>query len=203
MSSGTRGRGYTIVELMMSIGVLAIGVSGVIAMEKVTVATNRNAKEIATATRVAEAWADELTADAATWTTDSSGASTRPSTIWLSAAVANGTVDWFTPAYSAALSFGPAFGPQGNPVDPAGGHVYCTQLRLAFIHDENTPTVGNGMIRAQIRVFWLREDYVDSVPANVVNAPCSAQPADLTTYSTAFNFIYLTTAVRQLPLSIR
>ena len=39
-------RGYTIVELVMSLAVLAIGASGVIAMQKVAVASNRHAKDL-------------------------------------------------------------------------------------------------------------------------------------------------------------
>ena len=92
-------RGYTIVELMMSLSVLAFGVTGVIAMQKVTVSSNRNAKDLAIATRIAEAWADQLATDASLWTVDVNGNSTRPSTTWLKLADPTQTVDWFSPAF--------------------------------------------------------------------------------------------------------
>ena len=60
-------RGYTIVELMMAITVLAIGVSGIIAMQKITVASNLHAKKLAIATQIARAWQDRLAVDASLW----------------------------------------------------------------------------------------------------------------------------------------
>ena len=60
-------RGYTIVELLMSLTVLALGTTGVIAMQKVTVVSNSHAKNLAVATGIAAAWADALTADGSIW----------------------------------------------------------------------------------------------------------------------------------------
>ena len=55
-----RARGYTMVELMMALGILAIGVSGIIAMHKVTVAANQHAKNLAVASHIAQAWQEQL-----------------------------------------------------------------------------------------------------------------------------------------------
>ena len=101
-------RAYTIVELVMSLSVLAIGVSGVIAMQRVTVSANRHAKNLMLATRIAEAWADQLTADATLWTYQN-GLSTLSRTAWLQKANTAGIVDWYVPAYSADRLFGPGF----------------------------------------------------------------------------------------------
>ena len=46
----SRRRGYTIIELMMAISIMAIGVSGIIAMQKVTLAANQHATHLAVAT---------------------------------------------------------------------------------------------------------------------------------------------------------
>lgn len=195
-------RGYTIVELIMSLSVLAIGVSGVIAMQKVTVSTNRNAKDLAIATRIAEAWADQLATDASVWTMDQGGNSTRPQTTWLKLADPNQTVDWFIPAYSAATAFGPAFGPLGASVNPstapADAH-FCAHLRFAFLHSETTPTGGNGSIRAQVRVFWLRDDAAADLPTSALGNLCSVDATTFATNIGAFQVVYLTTAVRQTP----
>ena len=193
-------RGYTIVELMMSLSVLAIGVSGVIAMQKVTVATNRNAKELAIATRVAEAWADQLTADATTWELDSNGNSTRGQTIWLVSADPTQTIDWFVPNYSATRGFGAAFDAFGNPINPtttpALGY-FCAHIRFAFLHSETAPTGGNGVIRAQVRVFWPREDVTTTLPAAVINNLCSVDRPTFDSNVGAFHVVYLSTAVRE------
>jgi len=192
-------RGYTIVELMMSLTVLALGASGVIAMQKVTLATNRNAKNLSIATRIAQAWADQLTADAALW---SPGPSPRDATTWL--VEADDTPAWFIPSYSADREFGPAFDALGKPVDPddsAGVAHFCTHLRFAFMHSETTPTVGNGAIRAQIRIFWRRDDSAADPPG--ADKPCSVTDAQFTAAQDDLNFVYLTTAVRESRRSFR
>ena len=57
-------RGYTLVELMMAIAVFAIGVSGIIAMQKVAAAANQHSKALSVATNIAQTWIDALQADA-------------------------------------------------------------------------------------------------------------------------------------------
>ena len=47
----TRSRGYTVIELLMALTVLALGASGVVAMQRVTLESNRYAKNLAIATR--------------------------------------------------------------------------------------------------------------------------------------------------------
>lgn len=194
-------RGYTIVELMMSLSVLAIGVSGVIAMQRVTLATNRHAKDLAVATRIGEAWIDQLTADGMTWTTTGAGAgtSTLANTVWLKAATPNNAGTWDKPAYSPELLFGPAFGPLGQPRDPADQPQldhFCTHVRLAFLQNEIGSTSGNGVIRAQVRVFWLREDQAAAAPTGNL---CAITTAAFDASIDAFHAIYLTTSIRQLP----
>jgi hypothetical protein len=198
----TVARAYTIVELMMSLSVLAIGVTGVIAMQKVTVSSNRNARDLAVATRIAEAWADQLATDGSVWTIDASGASTRPSTSWLKLADPTQTVDWFIPAYDGARGFGPAFGPLGAPLDPSTAPQlahFCAHLRFAFLHSETTPTAGNGAIRAQVRVFWRRDDTAEDLPASTYGNLCSVDASVFDNNIGAFQVVYLTTAVRQTP----
>lgn len=194
-------RGYTIVELMMSLSVLAIGVSGVIAMQRVTLATNRHAKDLSTATRIAEAWIDQLTADGSTWTTDGNNTSTLINTVWLKATTQNSTGAWDKPVYSAALGFGPAFGPLGQPRDPTDQPQldhFCAHIRLAFLQNEAaTSTAGNGVIRAQVRVFWLRDDQSANAPTGNI---CAVTDSDFSNNLESFHVVYLTTSIRQLPV---
>lgn len=190
--------GYTLVELLMSITVLAFGVSGVIAMQRVTLASNRQSKDLAVATRIAQAWADQLAADAMLWSVDTSGASTRGRTTWLQLANPSTIVDWFVPPYSAARGFGPAFGPLGAPrnpsVNPEQAH-FCVHLRLAFLKSETQPNPGNGLIRTQVRVFWKREDpgLAAAPSANI----CAIDDTAFRTNLSAFHVVYLSSAVRQ------
>lgn len=195
-------RGYTVIELVMSLGVLAIGTSGVIAMQKVAIASNRHAKDLATATRVAEAWADQLAADAMLWTINAANTSTLASTTWLKLADPTQTVEWFAPDFDNNRNFGPAFSIQGVPIDTSrtpGLARFCTHLRFAYLHNPTTPFPGHGVIRAQIRVFWRAEDSTVAPPATTLSNPCSIDNATFTANIGAFHVIYLTTSLAQLP----
>ena len=52
----SRTRGYTVVELMMALAVFATGVTGIVAMQRATVSSNRLAKNMTIATGVAQAY---------------------------------------------------------------------------------------------------------------------------------------------------
>ena len=194
-----RQRGYTAVELMMAIGIFGIGVTGIIAMEKVTTVSNQHAKNLAIATHIAESWLDMLTTDAVTWNHPSPGNSNPDidtQTTWLKSVKANANTanDWFLPAYSTVYSFGPAFDALGSSVDPAtapaGGVAFCSHLRLSWLY---TPTVsGNGLIRAEVRVFWLRDRQGFSQ-----NMCSTGQVTNVGGSTQTFHFVQKITAIRE------
>jgi type IV pilus assembly protein PilV len=194
----TVARGYTIVELLMSLSVLAIGVSGVIAMQKVTISSNRHAKELAVATRIAEAWADQLAMDGMLWTTSQG----RSNTEWLKLADPAKTIEWFPPAHSTTRGFGSAFDALGAPVNatvaPQLAH-FCAHIRFAYLHSDTAPTAGNGVIRAQVRVFWRREDNSTSLPTTTDGNLCATEDTIFSGNLDSFQVVYLTTAVAQSP----
>jgi type IV pilus assembly protein PilV len=195
-------RGYTIIELVMSLSVLAIGASGVIAMQKVAISSNRHAKEMAIASRIAEGWADQLALDGSVWTINAANASTIASTTWLNLANPTQTVDWFGPAYDPLRNYGAAFGALGNPIDPGLQPQlirFCSQLRFAYLHSATAPTAGHGVIRAQIRVFWQAEDASVQVHAAATSTSCQIAPSDFASLLPGMNVIYLTTSVAQSP----
>jgi prepilin-type N-terminal cleavage/methylation domain-containing protein len=194
-------RGYTIVELMMAISVMAIGVTGIIAMQKVTLTANQHAKNLAVATQIGGAWLDALAADALQWNSPGTRSASTDigDTRWLN----NVNGAWFRPAYAATMGFGPAFDGLGNPVDEAavtaGQAVYCTHLRLTWLFPETgtangRPVTGNGLIRAEVRVFWQRDGGPGSgaVPC-VANAVVNNISSAIDTYY----FVYQTGAIRQ------
>jgi len=193
-----RQRGYTAVELMIAIGVFGIGVSGIIAMQKVTASSNQHAKNLNIATHIAESWLDMLSTDAVTWNQPSSNGGSVPDigqTTWLQAVKpnANAATDWVLPTYSIPLAFGPAFDALGNPVvNPAAANVvFCTHLRLSWLYQ---PTLsGNGLIRAEVRVFWLRS----GGPGFAQNMCTDAQVANVGGNVQAFHFVQKITAIRE------
>jgi hypothetical protein len=186
--------GYTAVEILMSMAVLAVGVIGIIATEKVTLASNTHAKNMAIATRIGEAWLGVLEAEAAIWDRERG----LTNTTWLEEGA--GQTDWFRPTPDdTVLDFGPAFDALGNPValvDQATNARFCVDLRLSPL---TGVTASAGMVRAEVRVFWIRDRVLLSgaavAPAHACSFAAAAMTADA--QSSMFHFIFLSTAVRQ------
>lgn len=203
-----RRHGYTIVELMMSLAVLAIGVSGVIAMQKVTLASNRHAKNLAVATAVAQTWADALAADATQWNSSTD----LGDTAWLNN-VQTSERQWIRPTWDATHQLGAGFSALGDPVSDANTKqsAYCTHIRLAWLHGAPTSSqpTGSGLIRAEIRVFWPREGVIQREGLSPANAPpgdfCGASTDPQTLLNTTdklenYHVIYMATAVAQVTM---
>lgn len=191
-----RSRGYTMVELLISIGVFAIGVTGVVAMQKVTLASNQHARALSIATRIAQSWQDQLAADAASWNSPGpgGGASDLADTRWLQQ-VNPPPRGWFVPAYSPDGLFGNAFDALGNVVPPGQPQqaAFCAQVRLSWIMPENE---GEGLIRSEVRVYWLRDGGGGHLDApqplcTVSNMARFEQAVE------RYHFVYQTTAIRQ------
>lgn len=206
-------RGYTIVELLMSLSVLAIGVAGVLGMQRVTISSNQHAKNLSLATRIAQGWIDELAADATLWTVRNGASTLAGSTTWLNVVQPNQIWGWNVPAYSLLRRFGPGFDALGSPVDhttnPGGAH-FCTQIRLAFVRPElaGGTLTDTGVIRTQVRVFWRRDDSLSTLggaaapgAGNLCAVTGAELDADLDPVNggNSFHVIYLTSAVRETP----
>jgi type IV pilus assembly protein PilV len=177
---------------MLSLALFAVGVTGIIAMQKVTVVSNQHAKNLALATSIAEAWLDQLSTDTTVWTTDLT------KTTWASVGVEESTNgQWFLPAHSEARAFGRAFDALGAPIpdDQAEAASFCTQVRLTNLYSAaggNGRLAGNGLIRAEVRVFWLRDG---GTP--VAGACTESNTAAAVGASTSYHRVYKITAIRQ------
>ncbi len=198
MKRALRPRGYTAVELMMAISIFGIGVAGIIAMEKVTAVSNAHAKNLAMASHIAEAWLDTLSAEATMWNHPTTGDGTNDlnaDTLWLRNVntTQDAAANWFLPAYSNALVFGPGFDALGSPVDHINNPTavaFCSHLRLSWLYQPGQD--GNGLIRAEVRVFWLREGQTF---AGSFCAP--ATEPKITGNATTFHFVQKITAIRE------
>jgi prepilin-type N-terminal cleavage/methylation domain-containing protein len=184
-----RRRGYTLVELMMALALFSVAILGIIAMQKVTVVSNAHAKNLAVAQRIAQAWAGQLEMEATTWRTVFGPG-------WLN----SGNV-WQRPAYLPERAFGGAFDGLGNPLTDANVAQarFCTHLRMAWLYPQGMATGGNAMLRAEIRVFWLKdgETPLDSTASmcSAAQTPVQAQAIGLATER--YRFVYQTVGVRQ------
>lgn len=184
-------RGYTLVELMMALALFAVAVVGIIAMQKITIVSNAHAKNVAMAQRIAQAWAGQLEMDATEWrTVFGSG--------WL-----NDANVWQRPAYLASRQFGGAFDALGNPLpdNQLSRAAFCTHVRMAWLFPTTMGTGGNGMLRAEIRVFWLKEGEValDSTATMCSASQTPIQAKDIGLATERYRFVYQTVGVRQHP----
>ncbi|MEM9875539.1 MAG: prepilin-type N-terminal cleavage/methylation domain-containing protein [Myxococcota bacterium] len=156
--SRRRRAGYTVVEVLMALSVLAVGATGVIAMQKATLVGNTQARNLATANAIAQSWLERLQVDGMGWTTDANGNDTILQTRWLSVVgldhptIAPPEDVWFRPATVAAVDRSMEAGAdvRGLDTDIAAETGFCTHVKL-------TQTMPN-LIRAEVRVFWLRRN---------------------------------------------
>jgi hypothetical protein len=187
-----RQAAYTAVEVLMSLAVLAVGVVGIIATEKVTLAANVHAKNLAIATHIGQSWLGMLEAEAALWGRD--GSLSR--TTWLEQGA--GLATWFRPTYNNELVFGPAFDALGNPLrqQDEDNSKFCVDVRLAPLTSNNN---GGGLMRAEVRVIWLRNDGAlgssGLAPGDACGVDVGAVADDAE--SRLFHFVFLSGGVRQ------
>lgn len=146
---GSRTRGYTLVEVMSALAILAIGATGVIALQKTALVGNAAARNLVTANAIATTWIERLRADAAQWNTTSATGTVDEDTTWLKQVKTNAG-KWIVPDTVAGRGSARAdvFGADLYADAPADQQAFCTQMRLTQLY----PT----FIRAEIRVFWSR-----------------------------------------------
>jgi len=176
--------GYTVVEVMMALALLGLGAGGVIASQKATLIANTNARNLATANAIAQAWMERMRVDALSWNEPAGVPDLTSDTEWLGNAVTApqpvGT-GWFSPLASPFKDGQPAGAPQadvmgadiftGDPSAPA----FCPQVRLTKFSGSAQQNVSPlwsyyRMIRVEVRGYWDKSgrqlDCTQALPAN-------------------------------------
>jgi hypothetical protein len=173
--------------------VLSVGVIGVFSMEKVTIASNAHAKNLAIATHIAQAWLGVLEAESTLW--DATPLSLNR-TVWLQT-IANQPT-WLRPKFDDGLKFGGEFDELGNAVEDDG--KFCADLRLTRLTGANEEADGSGVWRAEVRVYWMRDNPVLTATLATTASPCDLLPVkvSLQPESSLLHFVYLSGAVRQV-----
>ncbi|CAN5209808.1 hypothetical protein BH09MYX1_BH09MYX1_12410 [soil metagenome] len=189
--------GFTAVEVLLSITVLAIGATGVIAMQRAAIQGNADARELDMGNAIGNEWMERLKREATLWT-PSAVAAVPPTNLGRATLVnENITGAWFVPKARMV-----AAAPQ-NDVESAGfdalgrdvasldytgtGLRYCVNVRLTPITTDQT------MIRAEVRVYWPRMLTAAPDPKFCNQVP----PATLDTDTDKYHFVYLVSAIRQ------
>jgi prepilin-type N-terminal cleavage/methylation domain-containing protein len=164
-------RGFTAVEIILSIAVLGIGAAGVMSMQSASIVGNADAHMMDLGNSIAREWVERLRRDATTWTMPEPNSPTTPTTgLWtqtlLISQIGGGTAGTYvypvvptTTGFNANNNADPGF---GNTFDILGrdmiqpapaaqsATVFCTQIRGDWL-------VQDQLLRAQVRVYWLRQ----------------------------------------------
>jgi prepilin-type N-terminal cleavage/methylation domain-containing protein len=209
------GRGYTAVEVLLSMTVLAIGAAGVLSMQRAAIQANADARKLDTANAIAHTWLDRLLTDGTAWTLPSSVApalgSNLGNTQWLQF---HDTGAFFLPAIPATYAptgFGgsegesPAFDIFGRDLAAANAAtaVFCVQVKIdTLLYDQLTPQ-NPLVLSATVEVFWAKS-LVNSGPPSPGFCTGAPLAIDVAAYETAnpgtYHIVYATAAIRKNPL---
>jgi Tfp pilus assembly protein PilV len=223
-SRGSRGAGgYTAVEVLMAMTVMAIGTAAVISMVRTSVQGNLDARKTDLANSIARTWVERLQRDAMQWTCPSPACATsnldRAKLIagktGSASSPANVTGKWFLPTDLMQSSgstnpetMSPGFDILGRDL-PASlllpdttngtgwpGATFCVNVRLTWL-------VANQLLRADVRVLWPRGVY-DGPPSTGFCTTNVASADDPETAITSnqhpfFHTIYTTTSIMEFP----
>jgi type IV pilus assembly protein PilV len=189
-----RARGYTVIEVMIALTMLAIGTMGIVAMQKVTAIANRDAKNLVIANQVARTWLERLRTDAVQWNHPSVDRATSDlaDTKWLN------KVDgqWFRPTDDALGS--PTADALGNDVRDAdlSPGVFCTNVRLTWLYGPPPGTPPPYLIRAEVRTYWVRDGGGGTVNGKGI-CDLSVELDQVTTALENYHFVYVVSAIQQ------
>jgi type IV pilus modification protein PilV len=196
--------GFTLIEVMVSLGIMTMGALAVIALQTQTIRANSHARQVTTATQIAQIWLERLKEDANAWTDEAtvsgapSDATVLNNTHYLKDIVASANRYVSPPDEAAPVSRG--FDYQGSDTDAAPGvtpvpYFYCAAYRLNWVY------FGQAM-RADVRVWWPRAGSGAS-ENDFPGCGVGIDQASLDPGGTAINnyhVVYLSTVIRVTPL---
>jgi type IV pilus assembly protein PilV len=192
-------RGYSLIEVMMALAILAVGTTGVIALQKVSLVGNTNARMADAARQIAGTWVERLKTDSLQWN-DPMGISDIATTRFLNVA---GTYNPQNPPNATSWVRAPQVANWSSPVADIHGAdvfntnsldgVFCTHLQLAQAVQKRYALSGLThpiAIRAVVRVVW-RRDLAPITECRTLN------PANFETSDERYAFYYVTTLIGQ------
>lgn len=186
MSAPGSKRGYTMIEVMVALSMLAVGATSVMALQKATYINNTNAKNLVLANSIAATWAERLRTDGLQWNEVGEVPDLDSDPVWLGAVNSVPFPGKAAPLLD--LEFGSAASDVVGtdiydvPEDPA----FCTHLRYSRFNDTNGLPLWPNLIRVEIRVFWSR---------NGGPIDCAIDPVTVDAEPYNYGAVYLTTSV--------
>jgi type IV pilus assembly protein PilV len=214
-------RAYTFVEVMISMAVFSIGAAGVIAMQRVAVQSNVDARMFDVANSIARQWVERVKVDASRWTIpnrDDDGTSCTASATaagcYESSLLIAPTSAWrFPNDYAATLGWREAADILGHDVGPTSDDAaFCTQIKVQILDASSktadmkcsVPTSGGAslggcipnVVQVDVRVYWPRK-LGDAYSEGCNDTQPTADITPDTANSRAYHYVYATTAIRK------
>jgi prepilin-type N-terminal cleavage/methylation domain-containing protein len=202
-----RRQGFTLIEVVVSLGIMTVSGVAVIALQQQITRANTHARQLAIATQIAQNWIERLKFDALRWNV-AGDAHDLNQTTYLQAIGDPGEPSGFTPipfqrptdAGGVSRMISPAFNYYGDDLDMSAGDpeglFYCASHRLNWIYDNRR------VIRADVRVWWAREgetviqnDYPRCADDDTALNPGSPPGRNFNRY----HVVYLSTVLRAAP----
>jgi type IV pilus assembly protein PilV len=197
-------RGYTAIEVLMAMTVMAIGAAGVISMQKTSMQANLDARKTDMAAAIARTWVERVKRDAMQWTQPGpSNPGALPGNLARAPLLQHGVSNlntWFLPNQYIGLNppLSPGFDILGRDLPataltpsttpPQPGALFCTAVRMSQLAGD--------LYRVDIRVLWPRgvsNDQNLRLPGGGVCAGALGNPPDPLIYHS----LYVSTAVRE------
>lgn len=187
---------YTIVEVMVGLSILAIGATGIIALQKTSIVGNLYARNLVIASHVAETWIERLKTDALAWNSDQ--VADMAETTWIKDAPF--PAEWIQPA-EVADNGSPAADVAGKDLYGGGDVAFCTHIRLTpLLPDDSGPNIADAeLVRLEVRVFFSKTNQTIDALDCPTGAPTTTADAFFSTEDAhaEYGFVYHTSAIRR------
>ncbi len=147
MSPRSRRAGFTLAEVMISVGVLTVSAVGVMSMQRMVVRGNVEARQTTTASEITSRWLERLRRDALAWNQEGVDDAALGGTDYLRSIVGQPSTGWLRPAWDGLMGVG--FDYHGLPTNDLARAEYCTFVALTWMRE-------GSMMRAEVVTFWPR-----------------------------------------------
>ena len=191
-------RGFTAIEIMLALTLLAICTAGVIAMEQASIDGNYDARRLDVANSVMRLWLERLRRDGMLWTMPNPENPLTNNRTSVALLLANVDADptnasWHLPIAreSDTVPLMPQFDLLGRDIlatDTTTPIMFCVHTRLSWLVNED-------LMRAEVRVFWPKDTQAMGDCTSDPAAGWETLPATIAKY----HFIYGVTAIRRNP----
>lgn len=202
-----RRSGFTIIEVVISLGIMTVAAMAVVALQQHNIRSNSHARQLATATQIAQRWVERLKQDAARWNQAAvAGGTPTAATVlgptdYLEAVVTLPNVFQLIPNATQAVSN--AFDYQGEDTLNTSPNVhYCASFRPGWV------SFGRAL-RVDVRVWWARSDvqHSDAFQGLATDFPGCNDTGNLGldpggTLLDDYHVVYMPMVIRMVPVEI-